>query len=385
MGFLKRLIKILSVVLLPLFLAGCAKSLMKINTQKDESPVRMFGETGSRNFFVPVTLDSTLNLLWENTAHGSFNNSSFIFYDSTIFVHDLGGRIHAFNMYTGKQTGVLKYKGAVYSTPIIFNFNIAVALVLNNENMTELIFYDFFNGKELKVVELDGIVTSQMIAVDDDLIVITENGTVRRFDSRGNEVWKLKHKSFIHCNPAYINGKIYIGTNDGMLLCIDYDSGSVIFKKKIGAAFNSGITIKNNTAFLGDDDGIIYAVDINSGSLLWKNNTGARILMNAACDDENVYIGNLAGSLYSFNASTGQINWSTEINAAVFNSSPLVTENVIVISNLFQSVLFINKSTGQIIDKLEFETRVKMSPALRDGILFIGYDQGRIRAYEISN
>lgn len=367
-----------------LFFAGCAKSLLKITVQKDESPVRMFAGSGERNFFIPVTINEKPELIWENSAHGSFNNSSFIFYDSTLFVHDLGGRIHAYNIHTGKQTGVLKYKGAVYSSPVIFNFNIVIALALNNENKTELIYYDFLNGKELNIVELDGIVTTQMIAVDDNLIVITESGTIRRFDSRGNEVWEVEHESFIHCNAAFTNGRIYIADDDGMLFCFDYESSSEIFRRKIGAAFNSGITIINNTAFLGDDDGILYAVSLKDGSILWKQNTGARILMNPAGDDKNIYVGNLAGSLYSFNMVNGNLNWSADYDGAVFNSSPLVTGNVVIISDLFQAVYIINKNNGQINSELAFDTRVKMAPAIRDNILFIGYDQGRINAYEIN-
>ena len=158
----------------------------------------------------------------------------------------------------------------------------------------------------------------------------------------------------------------------------------VIFRTKIGAAFNSGITIINNTAFLGDDDGILYAVSLKDGSLLWKHNTGARILMNPAGDDKNIYVGNLAGSMYSFNMVNGNLNWSADYNGAVFNSSPVVTDNVVIISDLFQAVYFVDKNNGQINNDLTFDTRVKMVPAIRDNILFIGYDQGRINAYEIN-
>lgn len=385
MGFLKNKIKIIFLALSWFAIAGCSKSLLKIVSQNDDSPVTMFAETGERNFYSPVELSDSLLFLWENDVYGSFNNSSFLFFDSTIFVHDLGGRIHSFNIHTGKQTGVLKYKGAVYSTPLIFNYNIVIGLVENNENRTDLIFYDFVNGKELKTVTIEGRLINQMLKIDDDLVLITENGIVKRFTFRGNEVWSKDINSFIHSNPAYSNGNIYFGTDSGDLIKIDFETSNVIFRKNVGAAFNSGVTIKNNSAYIADDDGKIYSISLDDGSIQWEFETGAKIMMNPALDEENVYAGNLAGKIISLNRKNGTLNWYKDYQGMVFSSTPLITINRIIISNLFQSVILIDKSNGEIKKEIELEARAKITPAIRNNILFLGFDQGTVRAYEIIN
>lgn len=385
MGFLKKLLQLIILITSLIVFNGCAKSLIKIISQQDDNPVAMFGENGERNFFINEDITDSLKKLWQNDVHGSFNNSSFLFFDSTMFVHDLGGRIHAFNIYTGKQTGVLKYKGSVLSTPVIINFNIITPLVLTNENKTELIYYDFYNGRELNVVEIDGRVINQLLKVDADIIVFTENGIIKRFNSRGNEIWNVKLNTFIRSNPAYSNGKIYFIDIDGIFYCMDYESANLIYQYKISAACNGGITIKNNAAYFGDVDGIVYSVNLPDGNLNWKRNTGSRIQMTPALDDNNLFIGNLSGELFSIEQNSGELIWQVSFPGAIFNSTPLITKNRIIISNLFKTIKIISKSDGFIIKDIKLDERVKMTPAIRDNILFVGFDKGVVRAYEIAN
>lgn len=385
MGFLKKLIEITFFLLVLIFISGCARSIIKITVPKDDNTIRQFATTGERNFFIPTEIGDSLKILWERDVHGSFNNSSFIFFDSTIVVHDLGGRIHTFNIHTGKQTGVLKYKGAVFSTPIVFGFNMVIALVQNNENKTELIFYDFFNGKELKTVDIPGKVINQMLIIENDFIIVTENGLIKRFSSRGDEIWSKEFDVFIHCNPAYSNGRLFLGNDKGEFLCINANSGELIYKKELGSAFNSGVTINNSIAYLGDDRGLLYALNTNDGSIEWQYPTGSRILMNPAADGNNIFVANLSGNIFSINMKNGSLNWQKSFNGAVFNSTPLITIDRIIISNLFQSVLFLNKTNGEVKKEIKLNNRAKMTPAMRDNILFIGFDNGMVRAYEIVN
>lgn len=385
MGFLKNLIKIYLSVFLLLLINGCAKSIIKIVGQTDETPVAMFADTGERNFHYPIQFSDSLNLLWENDVHGSFNNSSFLFFDSTVIVHDLGGRIHAFNIYNGKLIGVLKYKGAVFSTPILFNLTIVTALVLNNENNTELIFYDLYSGKEIKTIEIEGKVINQMLKIENDLFLITEDGLAAKYSSKGNEIWRIKLDSFVHSNPAHSNGKIYFGNDNGEFICLDSKSARIIYNKQIGSVFNGGVTIKNELAYLGDDNGVLYAVNLKDGDLEWKFDAGSRILMNPAVNNENVFFGNLAGELFSLKKDTGVLNWKKKFNGAVFSSAPIITNNRIIIPNLFKSVFIVDEKNSDLVKELSFDARVKMTPAIRNNLLFIGYDNGMVRAYEIVN
>ena len=374
-------ISLIFYVLIILLLNGCAKSLIKIVLNDDKNSHLMFGKNSKREFFIPVNISDSLKFIWEQDAYGGFTNSSVVYKDSIIFVSDLAGRIHCFNIENGKQVGVLKSKGAVFSTPLISNYKLIYALVDDNDDETELIFYDMHNGKELFITYLDGRVNTQMLFDREDIILCTENGIVHKISSGGKKVWDTKLPTKNYCNLALVDNIILAGTINGDIIAINSETGLQMYNKKMGEPFFSGITIDLRNAFIADNSGILYCFEVKTGKLIWKYNTESRVLMNPAVDDKNLYIGNLNGDLFSINKSSGKLNWKTRLNG-VLNSTPLITENRIVITNLFKSFSIINKDNGFVKKTYFLDGRGKLSPVLVENKLFIGHDDGVIRAYE---
>jgi outer membrane protein assembly factor BamB len=103
--------------------------------------------------------------------------------------------------------------------------------------------------------------------------------------------------------------------------------------------------------------------------------------MTPAFDDTNVIIGNLSGSLFSLNKSNGKLNWQNNYGG-LFNASPLLTNNRIIIPDLFKAFYIIDKNSGELKKSFPLDGRAKLTPVLYDSTLFIGYDRGILRAYE---
>jgi outer membrane protein assembly factor BamB len=364
-----------------LILSGCAKSLIKLVLNDEANSHLMFGKNNARNFFNPVEVSDSLNLIWESEAYGSFTNNSVIYKDSVIIVGDLGGRIHCFDLFSGKQVGVLKSKGSVYSTPIIIKYKLVYALVDQNENLTELIYYDMFNGKELEIVEIEGRVLTQMLLDDDEIILCTEDGNVKKYSNSGNLIWEFNTKSKIYSNPASVDSVILIANDSGEIISLNSETGKQNYKVKIGDPFFSGISIDKSIAFIADNSGIIYSFDVKNGKLNWSFKSSAKINMNPAIDDKYLYIGNLNGDLYSIDKNSGQLNWKSELDG-VLNSTPFITNNRVIVSNLFKSFSIVNKVNGSVTKKYDLESRCRLSPIIIDNKIIIGYDDGVLRAYE---
>ncbi len=381
MGFLRNKILKLSIFVIIILLTGCAKSLIQVVMNNDKDTHPMFGKTNAREFYVPVNISDSLKFIWEASVHGSFTNSSVVYKDSIIFVSDLGGRIHCFNLLTGKQIGVLRSKGTVYSTPLINDYKLIYALCDEKYEETELIFYDMYLGKELFISDIKGRVLAQMLIEGGDVILCTEEGYVQKISSAGINIWQFDTKSKLYCNPAVDKDKFLIGNDEGEIIALDSKTGLQIYRKKIAAPFFSGITINDERAFVADNEGIVYSLQVEDGNVYWSYDTKSRILMNPAVDAENLYIGNLKGELFSINKLSGKLNWKSDLGG-LLNSTPLITDNRIVIANLDKSFSIINKDNGLITKTIELEGRGKLSPVLINNKLIIGYDDGIIRAYE---
>jgi outer membrane protein assembly factor BamB len=379
MGFLKTKLIIAAISLT--LLLGCAKSIMKIEAKKDDNPFRMFGKVPSREFYVPVNVSDSLNLVWENSVNGSFTNSSVSVYDDLVFVNDLSGRVYCFRFDDGKQLGKLTYKGAIYSTPIPFKNLIIFPVAQEKENMTELVYYDYSSGEELEIIELPGRVLTEMIAVEDGVIFNTEIGSVYKYDLHGNKVWETETKVPTRSSPSMKNNLFIFGNDNGEIISLDNSTGDSIYVSNIGGSFFSGSTIVENVIYIGNNNGKLYALNLDDGKMIWEFNSNARIIMTPAVDNENVVFGNLAGYLFSLNRNDGTLNWKTKFRG-ILNATPLLTENRIVVPEVFFSFHLVDKKDGSIIKDFYLDGRAKYSPVYYKDILFIGYDNGNLSAYE---
>jgi len=363
------------------FLLGCGKSFIKITARLDSDPYPMFGKTSARNFYVPVTVSDSLVLIWENEVHGSFTNSSVTVYDEYVFTSDLGGRIYVFDINDGSKVGMLKSKDAIYSAPLIFRSLVVYAVAEEKYNLSELIIYNFKTGKEVFYEEIYSRVLSEMIALEDGIIFLTESGRLNRYDLSGKSIWQTETDVTTRCSPSLKNGIIIFGNDDGEVITVDLEDGEIINRNSVGGIFTGAPTIDDNIAYISNNNGIIYALDLNNIEIIWQHNTGTRILMSPAVDDKNVIIGNLSGSLFSLDKLNGKPNWKQKYKG-VFNATPLLTNYRIIIPDLFRSLYIIDKSTG-IPNKIYLlEGRARLSPVYFDDVLFIGFDKGILRAYE---
>jgi outer membrane protein assembly factor BamB len=381
MGLLKH--KILLAIFL-LSIAGCARSVIKYSNILDEDPYQMFGRIPSREFYIPEEISDSLVLKWESEMYGSFPNSSVSVYGELVFINDLAGRIFCYRFEDGKQIGKLKYgSGSVFSTPIPLRNKIIFPVAEEKENLTELIIYDYYKGNELNYIEIPGRVLTEMILFNDDVLFTTEIGAAFRYNVKGKKIWEMDTRRPTRSSPAMSDDLFIFGNDNGEIIALNTDTGDSAYTKKIGGSFFSGLTISGEHIYVGNINGKIYSLNVKDGEIIWQFVTGSRIIMNPAVDDENVYIGNLAGVLYSINKNSGRKNWEKRFNG-ILNSTPLVTKNLIILPDVLFSLHLLDKRTGNVIKSIPLEGRAKLSPVIHKNTLFIGFDDGVIRAYEFA-
>ncbi|MFZ0455522.1 MAG: PQQ-binding-like beta-propeller repeat protein [Ignavibacteriaceae bacterium] len=362
-------------------LYGCSASLIRIKANPDQKAYPMFGKTPGRDFYTSENIGDTLIKKWENDVNGGFNNSSVTVYGGYVFVGDLSGRIFCFNDTTGKVMGKLKYKGAVFSAPVIDKTNVIFAVVSENSNESNLISYNFVTGKENYDKEIKGKILTEIIKIDTSIVFNSEDGKVFRYSIKGEKIWELETGSFTHSSPAMEDNTIVFGNDKGELLAVSYDDGKLLYRKKIGDPFFCGAAIRDGIAFIGNDNGKLYAVEIKSGDIKWKFDTHARIKMTPALKDNIIIVGNLNGDLFAINRSTGKQIWVNK-TGGLFDAAPLITENTIVQPDLNEKFYLIDPLTGKIMNTYPLDGRVKLTPVIADSTLFIGYENGYICAYE---
>lgn len=378
MGFLKKS-KIYFLAFI--FLGGCAPSLIKLENYQDEFPYSQYGRTAKREFIANKLLDSVLIEKWESSINGGFSNSSITFYDSAVFVNDLSGRIFCFSIKNGKTLGQLKFKGSIFTAPIIHNSMIIFALVSSNENFSTLYYYDFKTGEEISAVELRGRVTNQLLKLEDGIIVLSENGILSKYDFDAKLIWQTELNTTCHSNPASDNSIITFGNDAGEIVSVNAKSGKIIYRKNIGGPIFSGAVIYENELFIGNDDGKLFSIELSSGNINWSFQTGAMIKTEAIVNEIEIFIENLGGEFFKLSRHDAIQLWKIQTDG-LLNITPLLTDEFVILPDANKKIYLISRGAGEIVNSIDVDGRVKLNPVIKDDLLFIGYENGNLRAYE---
>jgi outer membrane protein assembly factor BamB len=341
----------------------------------------MFGKVPERSFYYPVVIGDSIKKLWDNSINGSFNTSSIAYYDKYVFVNDLSGRIYCFNMKTGKKVGQLKNSGAVYSTPIVDRLKVIYLCALNDENRSDLLYYDLNDSKYTAQDKVSGRALTEIINTGDGIIFTTEKGIIYKYNSQGVKTWDTDTKVFTYSSPAMGNNIVVFGNIAGEIVALNASDGTIKYRAKTGSPIFSGTAVNGSNAYLGNDNGMLFCLDLTSGKINWQYSTDGRILMTPAFDDDNIYFGNLSGDFYSLNKLTGKLNWTKKLGS-LFDITPVVTKNLLILPDQFEKIYFVNKDSGTINRTYSFKGRLKLTPVIKDNMLFIGYDDGELEAYE---
>jgi outer membrane protein assembly factor BamB len=377
MGFLKKLIPILFVLAC---FAGCS-SVIKIPDYSHFYTFSMYGGEGERNFQFPVSVTDSLKLLWETETHGGFANTSVTIKDSLVFIGDLSGRVYCYELGSGKEIGLLRYKGITNSSILSAGNKIIFLLEYPNKEFSSVIFYDIKSGDELKNIKLKGKVSSEPILTDENVTISTRDGLLYMLNMKGELVWMYNLKHRVNSSPALWGCLLAVVSAEGSLFVFDFEAKKLLTTIQLDGIFEGGLTIRDGILYCGNNAGVVYAVDLRHDKILWKFNSKFRIKNIPVTDEKNVYIANLMGEAYSVTRDSGSLNWKITTDG-LFDIAPAVTNDFLILPDQNRKILFIKKDSGKIEREFKVTGRNKLSPVIFNNSLFLGYEKGKVARYE---
>ena len=145
----------------------------------------------------------------------------------------------------------------------------------------------------------------------------------------GSQIWNYTTGDEVVSSPAYGNGKVFVGSQDGTLYGLNTD-GTLAWKYDLGnKVFSSpSLDLWNNNLYIGSDNDNMTCLDIRDGTFKGTFKTGGNIRSTPAIYDDKVVFGSDDGNLYILNKFTGNLELSYNPGAYLFNkpisSSPVV-------------------------------------------------------------
>lgn len=144
--------------------------------------------------------------------------------------------------------------------------------------------------------------------------------------------WIFETLDIIQASPTYFNGRVYVGSQDHNLYCIDDLTGVKLWSFQAGDAITSAPAIyqgTNSTSVLfGSNDKKLYSIDSITGALNWSFSTNGSVISNPLIYENKVIFGSGDNKIYALNAETGTLLWSYQ-TGGLMRQKPVVRNGII--------------------------------------------------------
>ncbi|MCW4001811.1 MAG: PQQ-binding-like beta-propeller repeat protein [Candidatus Bathyarchaeota archaeon] len=192
--------------------------------------------------------------------------------------------------------------------------------------------------------------------------------------------WVYRTGGMIRGSAAVSNGRVYVGSDDGWVYCVNVEDGTEIWKYETGGIVYSSAAVVGGSVFVGSGDGYVYAIDANSGNLDWSYETEGYIVSSPTVAGGIVYIGSSDNSIYALDATNGDLVWSYATDGPILHVSPAVVDGYVYIGGLDQYLYKLDAANGTVIwathcvEGSSYFGFSFSSPMYAEGKIYIGAD-----------
>ena len=187
----------------------------------------------------------------------------------------------------------------------------------------------------------------------------------------GTKIWNyLTGNSIAFSSPAVANGKVYIGSMDHNVYCLDANTGTKIWNYLTGSSIiASSPAVADGKVYIGSGDHNVYCLDANAGSKIWSFLTKGSVKSSPAIANGKIYVGSFDDSIYCLDADTGEKIW----NYSIYGSSPAVVNGKVYMGSYADGKVYcLDANTGNKIWTYQTGGVITSSPAVADGKVYIG-------------
>jgi outer membrane protein assembly factor BamB len=103
-------------------------------------------------------------------------------------------------------------------------------------------------------------------------------------------------------SPVVADGKVYVGSNDTNVYCLNALTGALIWDYTTGNDVFSSPAVADCKVYVGSFDSKVYCLNAADGALIWSYKTGMMIYSSPAVANGVVYIGSIDRKVYAFSS-----------------------------------------------------------------------------------
>ncbi len=279
----------------------------------DSSPTFWNGRIFIASFdYNLYSLDAnTGELLWKFKTEGEVDIKPFV-YEDKVYFGSRDQNIYCVDANTGQEIWRKKTFGEIISSPNAVNGKVYIGSTDQN-------FYclDADTGDLIWKHETQGeIHNSNTVLVLDGVVYFGSfDNYLRAVDAEtGRLIWKLKTGIYGNfASPVPYKGVLYHVCRDGVLFAIT-PGGEVLWSKRENEIMTFPCIFEDRI-YLGSDDKNLHCLDLN-GRELWKFETQGMVWIQPVTSGRNVFFTSWDCHLYSVDIDTTRLSWKFRVSGS---------------------------------------------------------------------
>ncbi len=181
-------------------------------------------------------------------------------------------------------------------------------------------------------------------------------------------------------HPTLWDNRLYFGTLNGRLVCLDWQSGLELWNQPVFARVSSAPLVVDGKAIFGTSDGWIYALNKDNGSIVWSFDAGSSLVADLATDNEVIVAATVAGRVIITDLH-GQLIWDTFIEGSV-TQSPAIEDGALIVAT-YEGALYCINNHGTVRWHKLNHPFLTSSPIIQRGKVYQFFADGYLRSYSI--
>jgi outer membrane protein assembly factor BamB len=203
--------------------------------------------------------------------------------------------------------------------------------------------------------------------------------------STNQTLWTYTTGGIVVSSPAVVDGKVYVGSADNNVYCLDHATGALIWNYTTSGIVYSSPAVADGKVYIGSGDthsitglGNVYCLNAANGAYIWNYSTPNPVGSGPAVVDGKVYIGSSDKNVYCLDAATGALIWNYTTGVAVYGA-PAVANGKVYIGSYDNNVYCLDASTGAYIWNYTAGGDIAGAPAVADDKVYVGsYDNFKV-------
>jgi len=346
--------------------------------------------TGRSATMLRLALTEKWHRSLEKTAFGAVP----VIADGTVYLGDLDGTFHAFDLATGATKWTFKTEAAGFPSAAAVSLDPAQPLVVVGDDTGIVRAFDRLVGKLAWEYETEGEISGgpTIIAGDDGSRVLVGSqdaslSCLRLAD--GKPLWKHSIADQIRCSPTVARSaegeRVFLAGCDGKLHVIDAQSGEEKAAVQIDGPTGTTPATHGDRVFFGTEGGGFFAIDFLEAEVAWRGKSavnGQSYRSSAAIAGDLVIVGSRGKAVEAFSCSDGNKKWRHPMRGKV-DASPIVATSddgrtVAVVADSAGKIVALDAATGEAAWEFDAGGGFSAGAAAAAGHVVIASDDGTV-------